>query len=104
MAVLFPMMSAPLMGWSIGLGAGFGAMAMAGDLLSSFIKRRLGYAPSSRFRLLDTIPESLFPVWLLRGKLGLAQIEAIAAVVFFVLLEMSLSPLLYRLHIRKRPY
>ncbi len=35
--------------------------AILGDLLSSFIKRRLAMAPSSEAPLLDQVPGSLFP-------------------------------------------
>ena len=48
------------LGWST--GGVFGALAMGGDLLSSFIKRRLGLAPSSRAPGLDQIPEALLPL------------------------------------------
>lgn len=103
-SILMTALSAPLLGWSLSLGAMFGVCAMVGDLFSSFIKRRLGYAPSSRFRLLDTIPEALFPLLLLQEKLGLTIADIGATVFFFSALEMTLSPLLYRMHIRKRPY
>ena len=48
---------APLLGldWKTGLTAA--AMAMVGDLLSSFLKRRLKFQPSSRATGLDQIPE-----------------------------------------------
>jgi CDP-2,3-bis-(O-geranylgeranyl)-sn-glycerol synthase len=38
-----------------------GAATMAGDLFSSFIKRRLGISPSGMALGLDQIPEALFP-------------------------------------------
>ncbi len=48
------------LGWKA--GALIGMVAMAGDLLASFIKRRWGLAPSSQAIGLDQIPESLFPL------------------------------------------
>ena len=45
------------LGWKV--GALLGVVAMAGDLLASFIKRRLGLAPSSQAVGLDQIPEVL---------------------------------------------
>ena len=43
------------------LGALVAASAMAGDCLSSFIKRRFGLEPSEMTLGLDQVPESLFP-------------------------------------------
>lgn len=78
---------------------------MLGDLLSSFIKRRLGIAVSGRARLLDQVPESALPLLVLHESLGLtAYTETAMVVTVFVILDLSVSPLLYRLHIRKRPY
>lgn len=103
-AILMTSLLAPFFGLSMTLGATFGAYAMAGDLLSSFFKRRLGYEESSRFRLLDTIPESLFPVFFLHSDLNSTMPDVIVSVMLFFTLEVTLSPLLFRLHIRKRPY
>lgn len=86
------------------IGVLFGALAMAGDLLASFVKRRLGRAESSRSRGLDTIPESLLPIWLLKEPLGLGLIDIALTVGIFFLIEEFVSPVLYLLHIRKRPY
>ena len=91
------------LGWQ--LGATVGALAMLGDLLSSFIKRRIGIAASGRAWLMDQVPESALPVLLLQEPLGLTSVtEVLLVIVIFTLLEISISPLLYRLHIRKRPY
>ncbi len=103
-SVMITALTAPVLGIAMNLGAQFGALAMFGDLLSSFCKRRLGLAESSRFRLLDTIPESLFPLVFLRTQLDLTAVEIAVSVIVFVLLEMTMSPLLYRLRIRNRPY
>lgn len=90
-------------GWQ--LGAAVGALAMLGDLLSSFIKRRIGIAVSGRVMLLDQLPESALPVLLMREPLGLASLtDALPVIVIFMVLEVTISPLLYRLHLRKRPY
>ena len=88
----------------LALSATFGTLAMLGDLTSSFIKRRLGYQPSSMALGIDQIPESLFP--LLGIKLWLTlSFSQIAGIVFaFFGLELILSRLLFWLRIRKRPY
>ncbi len=95
---------APLFGLSIYNGALFGILVMTGDLSASFIKRRLGYTESSRFRIIDIIPESLLPVLVLHKQLELTMMDGIISIALFFILEVVLSPLLYRLHIRKRPY
>jgi CDP-diglyceride synthetase len=93
-----------LIGIETVIGLLFGVLAMAGDLSASFIKRRMGCSESSRARGLDTVPESLLPILLLKQPLGLNPVDIILIVVLFFLIEEWISPVLYRLHIRKRPY
>jgi len=62
---------AALLGLAPALGAAFGALAMAGDLLSSFIKRRLRFAPGRETPGLDQLPECLVPLVALARPLGL---------------------------------
>jgi CDP-2,3-bis-(O-geranylgeranyl)-sn-glycerol synthase len=101
--VLTPPAAALLgLGWTNGLS--IAAAAMAGDLLSSFTKRRLGLPPSSRALGLDQVPESLLPLLLVREPLALSAAEILGLVAAFVVLELLLSRLLYRLHIREQPY
>ncbi len=94
-------------GW-IGLtakqGALFALLVMIGDLFASFTKRRLRLAPSSRSRVLDVIPESLLPAVIMKTELELNMIDIGLVVLIFFLIEVYLSPILYRWHIRKRPY
>jgi len=85
-------------------GAGLAAASMLGDLLSSFIKRRLGLRAHSQALGLDQIPESLLPLLLLREHLGLGYADIALIVVVFIVLELLLSRLLFKLHIRDRPY
>ncbi len=103
-AVLLCTLIAVLMGYSIGLGAQFGVYAMLGDLFSSFIKRRLGIPSSGKAIGLDQIPESLLPLWMLQEELGITVQEMLLLVAVFFVMEIGLSKLLYRWHIRKRPY
>ncbi len=95
---------APLLGLSFLLGAGFGALSIGADLLASFTKRRFGFTPSSRARFLDVFPEALLPLLVLHSALGLTKWDILITVLIFFVLEASISPLLYRLHIRNRPY
>jgi hypothetical protein len=62
----------------------------------------LGLVPSSQAIGLDQIPESLFPLLAARLLLPLTVL-AIAMTLFFVG-ELLLSRLLYKWHLRDRPY
>jgi hypothetical protein len=95
---------APLVGFSWITGAGLASAAMLGDLFSSFTKRRLNRPPHSQALGLDQIPESLLPLLLLHQALGLNLLDMLGIVATFIILELWLSRLLFRLHIRDRPY
>ena len=77
---------------------------MAGDLISSFIKRRMGRPPSSRALGLDQIPESLLPALACKSLLALTVADVIVVVALFSVGELILSRLLFKMHIRKEPY
>jgi len=97
-------LAAPLLGVHYLDGLAVALLAMAGDILASFLKRRLGYAPSSQSLLLDSLPEALLPALFLRKTFLLTWLEAAALVVLFAAIVRLTSPLLYRLGIRKRPW
>lgn len=103
-AIFFTALAAIANGTDLLTGVLFGLLAMSGDLMASFIKRRMGYAESSHARGLDTVPESLLPILLLKEPLALSLIDIALVVVLFFLIEELFSPVLYRLHIKKRPY
>ncbi|HHO68857.1 MAG TPA: CDP-archaeol synthase [Gammaproteobacteria bacterium] len=88
--------------WHTGLLVAVGAMA--GDLLSSFLKRRLGIEPSGQALGLDQVPESLLPALLTAPVLHTGALDWLLVVVLFTVGELLLSRILYRLHLRKRPY
>jgi CDP-2,3-bis-(O-geranylgeranyl)-sn-glycerol synthase len=90
------------LGWK--LGAVVGVVAMASDLLSSFLKRRMGLPSSSMAFGLDHIPESLFPLLACRLMLPLGWLDIVVAVLAFLVGGLVLSPLLYKLNLRDRPY
>ncbi|MGB8183348.1 MAG: CDP-archaeol synthase [Stellaceae bacterium] len=95
---------APLIGLTPTIGATVAAVAMAGDLLSSFVKRRLGLRPSSRAVGLDQVPESLLPALACWHTLMLDVADIVAVTAIFFIGEIALSRLLYRWRIRDRPY
>jgi hypothetical protein len=95
---------APLIGVNMTVGAIAAVAAMAGDLFSSFVKRRLNLQPSSQAIGLDQIPECLFPMLACREALSLTIVDITLGVAIFCIGEPILSRLLYRLHLRDRPY
>jgi CDP-diglyceride synthetase len=95
---------APLIGIDMTVGALAALAAMAGDLCSSFAKRRLNLPPSSRAIGLDQIPESLFPMLACRDALSLTAGDIAIGVALFLGGELIASQILFRLHLRDRPY
>ena len=97
-----------LVAWLLGLGLVFGAcfglVAMAGDLLSSFIKRRLGLVASDRARWLDQVPEALLPSLLAQWWLGVGWGVVIAVTLIFAAINIWGSPFLHRWGIRHQPH
>jgi len=104
LSVVCTALAAPLLGFEWIIGAGLASVSMCGDLLSSFIKRRLGLRVHSQALVLDQVPESLLPLLVLRTQLGLGYGDIAIIVAAFIVLELLLSRLLFRLHIRDRPY
>ena len=96
--------AAGLLGLPPAIGFLIAAAAMSGDLISSYIKRRLGRPCSSYAAGLDQIPEALLPSLLLMPLLNLRPAEVVLLVASFVALELGLSALLYRLRVRRQPY
>jgi CDP-2,3-bis-(O-geranylgeranyl)-sn-glycerol synthase len=88
--------------WKI--GALVASVAMAGDLFSSFVKRRMNLPDGGKATGLDQVPESLFPLLACRIALPLTALEIIVATAIFFVGELLLSRLLYRFHLRDRPY
>lgn len=94
--------------WLLGLSPQTGMLiafyAVAGDLFSSFIKRRLSMQSSSMAPLLDQVPESLFPAYMLMEVFNLDISAVLLLVLTFVIVELFLSHILYKWGLRKRPY
>jgi len=103
-SILVTSASAPLVGLDWKVGAIVGSTAMVGDLCSSFVKRRLRLAPGTKATGLDQIPESLFPLLLCRPMLALTFADIVVGVVLFLIGEIMLSRLLFKLGVRTHPY
>ena len=95
---------AVLLGYGFEFGAVFGLLVVAGDLLSSFAKRRMGLAPSSRCLGLDQLPESLLPSVYAVAVLELPWWWAPLLALAFLVVDVLVSRPLYLLKIRKRPH
>jgi CDP-archaeol synthase len=104
LSVVVTSVCAPLVGLNATIGFVVAVSAMAGDLLSSFLKRRLALAPSSQAIGLDQIPESLLPLLASHQELGLTAADILIGVAIFVVGELALSRILFQLRFRDRPY
>lgn len=93
-----------VLGYSLVAGALFALYSLVGDMLSSFIKRRLGMPPSSRATGLDQLPEAILPLLMLQKYFVLEPVTFAVTVLTFMLLEIVLSKLLFTVHVRRRPY
>lgn len=103
-AVLATAVLADLLGLGAGTGALIGLLAMVGDALSSFVKRRLALEPGDKATGLDQIPESLLPLMAVAAPFNLGWLDLALLVAAFTLFDMAVSGPLYRLHLRRRPY
>lgn len=103
-SILAAAAGAPFLGVDPEVAVLMAAAAMAGDLLASFVKRRLGLPPSSQALGLDQVPESLLPLLAGSQALSLTGADIVLAVVIFFLGELLLARLFYRLGWRDKPY
>lgn len=101
-SVVVTTVAAMVLGFPALLGCAVALLAMLGDLLSSYIKRRLGLASSSFVLGLDQIPETLLPALLIGiPVLGMRTLDVIFVVSAFLFLELASSRPLRHLGIRK---
>jgi len=103
-AVAATALASVMLGFSLGVGVEVGALAMLGDALSSFVKRRLGVATSGRSTGIDQIPEALLPLLAMRSALELSLWQIAAITLAFFALSIPSARLFYRLGLRDRPY
>jgi CDP-archaeol synthase len=103
-SLLVTALAAMLLGLQFWLGLLVASTAMAGDLLSSFLKRRLRLASSSKVTGLDQVPESLFPLLACQPQLSLTAIDIAMGCAVFFAGQVVLSRLFFWLGWRDRPY
>jgi len=95
-SILLTSACAPIVGLNWTTGAVIASAAMAGDVFSSFVKRRQGLPASAPAIGLDQVPESLFPLLACQSTLALTVIDIAMGVALFFMGERILSRLLYR--------
>src|ERR1700730_11385527 len=100
LSILITTAIAPFIGLDLTIGAIVASSAMAGDLVSSFVKRRLNFPPSSPALGLEQVPESLFPIVARDDALSLTIADIALGVGIFFISELILSRLLFRAHLR----
>ncbi len=103
-AILLAACAAVLMRLPRRLGALAAASAMAGDCVSSFVKRRFGLEPSSMTLGLDQVPESLLPAIACSAYLPLNPTDVVAIVLVFSIGGLAMSRLFFAVGLRNRPY
>lgn len=97
LALLGTAFGAIVLGLPAGLGLTVGVGAMVGDLATSFLKRRLGLAPSASLPVLDQVPEALLPGLLVKAELALGWVDLGVSVLAFCALDLVLTDLGRRL-------
>ena len=103
-AILASTIFAPVLGFDWQIGPIIGSLAMLGDLLSSFIKRRLGHPSGAMAVGLDHLPESLLPLLACAPLLGLTLWQVILISLAFMLADLLLSRALYAIGIGDHPH
>jgi hypothetical protein len=87
--------------YPIMVGIKIAVAAMLGDILSSFIKRRLKKPSSTRVLLLDQLPECLLPLLLMQKEFDLTWQMMIIVSALFLMIEIMLSKVLHKLNINR---
>lgn len=103
-AVLMSTLAAPWLGLSWQNGFVIGSLAMFGDLLSSFVKRRAHLAPGARAIGLDHLPESMLPLLACIPLLGVTLWQVLLISTAFMLADLLLSRGLYAMGIGDHPH
>jgi hypothetical protein len=103
-SILATTAAAPAIGVAPEIGALMATATMVGDLLSSFVKRRLDRPPSSQVLGLDQVPEPLLPLMVGRQAVSLTFIDITIVVAVFFIGELFLARLFHKLGLREQPY
>lgn len=104
LSILMTPVFGPVLGLDWRIAALVASMAMAGDLFSSFLKRRMNLPTGGKATGLDQVPEALFPLLASRNALQLTGMDIVTATSIFFVGDLLLSRLLYHFRLRDRPY
>lgn len=85
-----------IFGYPVQTGIQIAGAAISGDLLSSFIKRRLALPPSTEAPILDQVPEALFPALLMMQSFHLLLIDTVWLVIVFAVIDLIATRMLQR--------
>ncbi|WP_020408067.1 CDP-archaeol synthase [Hahella ganghwensis] len=102
--ILAGMLAATLLGFPWQHGIILAIASLCGDLLTSFIKRRLDFKTSAKAPILDQFLEVSLPLGVAQHLYALNTLNAVGVLAAFILFNWGISPLLYRLGWRKKPY
>jgi CDP-2,3-bis-(O-geranylgeranyl)-sn-glycerol synthase len=103
-SILVTSVFAPVISLDWKIGFLVASVAMAGDLFSSFLKRRINLPAGGKATGLDQLPESLLPLIVCRSALLLTALDIVAGVAIFFVCDLLLSSLLYHFHLRDHPH
>jgi hypothetical protein len=75
------------------IGIAFGALSLAADTTTSFIKRRLRLQPGAELPVVDQLPEALVPLLVLARPLELGLIQSVTVALVFLVLDLAATRL-----------
>jgi len=101
-ALLMTSIAASLMNYPFVTGFLIASYAVIGDLSSSFIKRRFSMAPSSKAPILDQVPESLLPAFMMMRTFDLELSSVLWLSAVFLIIDMAMTYILYHWKVLKK--
>lgn len=101
-ALLMTSIAASLMNYPFFIGFLIAGYAVAGDLASSFVKRRFSLAPSSKAPVLDQVPESLLPASMMMRTFDLELSSVLWISFIFLIVDLVITYVLYHWKILKK--
>ncbi|MDE2388497.1 MAG: CDP-archaeol synthase [Betaproteobacteria bacterium] len=101
-ALLMTSIAASLMNYPFVTGFLIASYAVIGDLSSSFIKRRFSMAPSSKAPILDQVPESLLPAFMMMRNFDLELSSVLWVSFIFLIVDLVMTYILYHWKILKK--
>lgn len=101
-ALLMTSVAASLMNCPFATGFLIASYAVTGDLSSSFIKRRFSMAPSSKAPILDQVPESLLPAFMMMRIFDLELWSVLLLSFIFLIIDMVMTYILYHWRVLKK--